>query len=163
MKKILYFGIMITLFCACTRPEKYSDIPEIRLISFTDVNQSEGLLVFYFQDGDGDLGLDVWDTIPPFQYNFFCDYYEKQNGTFVKIDSVETPQGTKAFHFNGRIPRLSHLPQESINGEIYHLISPVYYDITSPYNDTIQLKFYIVDRKLNQSNIETANIIRSND
>jgi hypothetical protein len=146
---------------------QYSDIPEIKFISFEEINQTEGILVFYFQDGEGDIGLNDTDLYPPFDtasiyyYNFFCDYYEKQNGIFVKIDSVETPQGIKPLNFNGRIPRLSQLPLESINGEIYYTISPSYYNPLSPYNDTIQLQFYIVDRKLNKSNIETANLIRS--
>jgi hypothetical protein len=162
MKKIIYSGIAICVFlCSCRRPEQYSDIPEIKFISFEKINQTEGILAFYFQDGEGDIGLNDQETKPPFDFNFFCDYYEKQNGIFVKIDSIDTPIGRQAFNFNGRIPRLSYLPQESIHGEIYHTISPAYYDISSPYNDTIQLQFYIVDRKLNKSNIEVANLIRS--
>ena len=161
MKKILFFGILIPVFLyACKKPVKYSDIPEIRLISFEEVKDTEGLLVFYFQDGEGDIGLP--ETAPPSEFNFFCDYYEKQHGVFVKIDSVEALDGKKsAVNFNGRIPRLSNLPEESINGEIYYTISPYYYIPFSPYNDTIQLKFYIVDRKLNKSNTEVVNYIRS--
>ena len=156
MKKIVCFSIILIVFlCACRKPEVYSDIPEIKLISFEKLNQEEGRLIFYFQDGDGDIGLDSWETDPPFDYNFFCDYYEKQNGIFVKIDSAEiSPGKITPFNFNGRIPRLSTLPKESINGEIYYKLSPSYYLPFSPYNDTIQLKFYIVDRKLNKSNVE---------
>jgi hypothetical protein len=161
MKKILLFGIVVMVFlCSCRKPVKYSDIPEIKLISFEDINGAEGLLVFYFQDGDGDIGFGATENPPDF--NFFCDYYEKQHGIFVKIDTVETPNGKEPLNFNGHLPRLSNLPEESINGEIYYTISPCYYDKTSPYNDTLQLQFYIVDRKLNKSNVEVVNLIRSN-
>jgi hypothetical protein len=64
------------------------------------------------------------------------------------------------FHFNGRIPRLTDLPEESINGEIYRTFSPWYCNFSSPYHDTIQFKFYIVDRKLNKSNVEEFIVIR---
>jgi len=167
MKKIIYFGAIIAVFLyACKKPEQYSDIPEIKFIRFEKLNANEGTLIFYFQDGDGDIGLDAADIYPPFNpeskyhYNLFCDYYEKQNGVFVKIDSIEFPSGTEPFNHNARIPRLSHIPGESINGEIYYTISPYYYIPFSPYNDTIQLKFYIVDRKLNHSNTEEVIIIR---
>jgi hypothetical protein len=168
MKKIIGFIIIwAVLLCACKKPVRYSDIPEIKFISFEKLNDKEGSLTFYFQDGDGDVGLNNYDTYPPFDtssiyhYNFFCDYYEKQHGVFIKIDSVENHIGKMIpFNFNARIPRLSDLPEESINGEIYYTISPRYYDTSSPYNDTIQLKFYIVDRKLNKSNTQEVIIVR---
>ena len=167
MKKLIYFGIIIcVLLCSCKRPEQYSDIPEIKLISFEkyqDDKVADGaLLVFYFQDGEGDIGLFDNEKDPPYDFNFFCDYYEKQHGVFVKTDSVETPDGMKPFNLNARIPRLTKLPEESINGEISLIMTP-YYDKSSPYNDTIQIQFHIVDRKLNKSNVEIAGMIRSNE
>lgn len=160
MKKILCFGLLLTVFlCTCKKPVRYSDIPEIKLISFEKLPQDAGYLVFYFQDGEGDIGLDDWAISPPFEYNFFCDYFEKQNNVFVKIDSIKNFKGEMIpFNLNGRIPRLSSLPEESINGEI-RLTMPNYRDPYSEY-DTTQLKFYIVDRKLNKSNTEKVNIIR---
>jgi hypothetical protein len=165
MKKIIYFGTLICVFfCACRIPEQYSDIPEIKFINFEILNETDGILTYYFQDGDGDIGLDdafypPFDTSSIYYYNFFCDYYEKRNGIFEKIDSTEGPNGKiEPLIFHARIkPRFSNLPEESISGEIYHTMRP--YRNKSPY-DTIQLKFYIVDRKLNHSNIEEVIIIR---
>jgi len=161
MKKIIYSGMILFVFlCACKRPERYSDIPEIKFINFEKINQTDGLLTFYFQDGKGDIGLDSWEVNPPFDYNFFCDYYEKRHGAFVKIDSIEDFKGELIpFNFNGRIPKLSYLPEESINGVIYYTLSP-YCDKFSPYTDTVRLEFYIVDRKLNKSNTEEVVVIR---
>ena len=171
MKKITLLLFIIVLFISCRKPVIFSDIPEIKLISFEKYQDEQvtdaAMLVFYFQDGEGDIGFDLTDPTPIFDstsfyyFNFFCDYYEKQNGVYVKIDSIETANGnTEPFHFNGRLPRLSDLPEESIHGEIYRIIAP-YYDDSSPYSDTIQLRFFIVDRKLNQSNVVVADMIRS--
>ncbi|MCL2245564.1 MAG: hypothetical protein FWC10_00385 [Lentimicrobiaceae bacterium] len=167
MKKITSFVIATCIcFCACKRPVQYSEIPEIKFISFEQLSQTAGLLTLYFQDGDGDLGLDRNDTYPPFDnssiyfYNFFCDYYEKQNGVFIKIDSTETNIGLTPFNLHARFPRLSSLPEESINGDIFLKLTP--YRIKTPF-DTIQLKFYIVDRKLNHSNVEEIVVIRNNE
>ena len=158
---------MVVFLCACRRPEQFPIIPEIKLISFdtypTTDTTNGAILVFYFQDGDGDLGLNNTDNRPPFDtasiyyYNFFCDYYEKRNGIFEIVDSVETQVGIQPFNFNARIPRLSYLPEESISGEIY-IKMPFYFFDTAP--DTTQIKFYIVDRKLHHSNIEEAIMIK---
>jgi len=170
MKKIIgLIIIMVTFLCACKKPVIYSDIPEIKFISiyiYQDAQNKDGaILTFSFQDGDGDIGLDNTDIYPPFDttsvyyYNFFCDYFERQHGFFVKIDSVEVQGKMIPFNLNARIPRLSKLKKESIHGEISYNM-PQFYDETSPYSDTIQLKFYIVDRKLNKSNTEEIIVIR---
>jgi len=167
MKKNICFILLFVVFLwSCKKPVQYSDIPEIKYISFEKLNEYEGKLTFNFKDGVGNIGLNNNDTFPPFDskspfhYNFFCDYYEKQHGVFVKKDSAKTPQGMIPINFNARIPRLSKLSEESIHGEISIVFSPSYYDKNSPYNDTIQLKFYIMDRKLNASNSEEVIVIR---
>ena len=145
---------------ACRKPEQYSIIPKIKLISFEKYIDKSAQLVFSFQDGDGDLGLNDNDIMkPPFDstsyyhYNFICDYYEKRNGIFVKIDSIKKNGSMEPFNLNSRFPRLSNLPEESINGEIYITQNP-YYDASSPY-DTIKLSFFIVDRQLHHSDTIT--------
>jgi len=162
MKKIICFGIIIFVFlCACKKPVIYSDIPEIRLINFEKYQKNDdktkitngAILKLYFQDGEGDIGLNNNDTFPPFNYgspyhrNLICDYYEKQNGVFIKVDSTEN---NNKIEYSARIPRLTNLPKESINGEITHDMLEYY--ANSPF-DTIMLQFYILDRKLNKSNV----------
>jgi hypothetical protein len=165
MKKFTCFIILICFFLAdCKKPVQYSEIPEIKFISFEHLSSKDGLLSYYFQDGDGDLGLDETDDKPPFNmdsiyfYNFFCDYYEKQNGVFVKIDSVEVNGVLEPFSLNARFPRLSVLENESINGEIYHKMEP--YRIAESPNDTVKLVFFIVDRALHHSNVDSVVVIR---
>ena len=166
MKKITCFIILFCVFLgACKKPVQYSEIPEIKFISFEHLSSKNGLLTYYFQDGNGDLGLDETDDKPPFNmdsiyyYNFFCDYYEKQNGVFVKIDSVEVNGVFESFNLNARFPRLSKLSDESINGEIYHTMVP-YRDDYPNANDTVKLVFYIVDRALHHSNVDSVVVIR---
>lgn len=136
---------------SCRREPQFSKVPYISFVSFEKYEQENGKdnlgrLTFHFQDGDGDIGLNVTDVQPPFDstsvyhHNFFCNYYEKQNGEFVKIDLPLSQ--------NARIPRLSDLESESIEGEIsldLNINNPF-----SPY-DTIRFDFYIVDRALNHS------------
>jgi hypothetical protein len=164
MKKIICSCFIVVFLCACKEPKRYSIIPEIKFLGFERINQTDGLLHFYFQDGDGDFGLNGDDTYPPFDpssvfyYNFFCAYYEKQNDVFVFIDSIEARPGViEPFLLNARIPRVSPLPEESVHGEIFIEMQP-YRDISE--YDTVKLEFYIVDRKLHKSNVVGVEIVR---
>ena len=159
MKKTSLYLLIILLFCisnSCDRDPKYSVIPEIidylGFEQFIDPLTSfpKGKLTIRFTDGDGDVGLNENDTLPPFDrgseyyYNFFVDYYEKQNGEFILLEPLEP--------LNSRIPRLSHSEPESIEVDL-----SIDLDI-NPFSsfDTIMLKFYIVDRTFNRSNIYTS-------
>jgi len=168
---ILFIVIIATLFCACRKPNIYPDTPEIldgKLEKYpfkvNDENYEGAKLIFGFKDGDGDIGLNGDDLYPPFDessiyhFNLFIDYYEKQNGEFVKIDWKLKDGDTVPFSLNARIPRLSKQLKEPIDGEITHFI-PYYYPNSSK-SDTMKLVFYIVDRKLNKSNVLEAEMIR---
>jgi hypothetical protein len=158
MKKLLLFIGIISLLFSCEPEDKYPIVPYIKYVAFEKIANGLGfddkaILKFYFEDGDGDLGLDNTseDMKPPFDassiyhYNFFIDYYEKQNGTFVKVD-LPAEQ-------NARIPRLSSSSSESIDGEIS--IEIFINNFTSTY-DTIRFEFFIVDRALHHSNTVTT-------
>lgn len=158
MKKIFVFlGIFIVLL-SCEPEVKYPIIPKIQFASIEKISNEFGYdykanLKFNFEDGDGDVGLDdtTEDLQPPFDtssvyhYNCFIKYYEKQNGTFVKVDlPVEQ---------NARIPRLSNNTPESIDGEIS--IEIFINNFASTY-DTVRFEFFIVDRALQHSNTVTT-------
>lgn len=162
MKKFYWscFSLLLLLLVACQPEEKFPVEPVISFVSFEKVDDgsivdNKGKLTIHFQDGDGDLGLGESDTLPPYNrdsiyhYNFFIDYYEKQNGDYVL---VELPMSN-----NARIPRLSSNVPESIEGDIS--IDLYINNILSPY-DTIRFSCYIVDRALNHSNtITTPDIV----
>ncbi len=147
--------LLALLFSACKKPEKFSEIPAIEFVSLEpseDVSDGTDVcLIFKFQDGDGDIGLDEYDTQAPFDtssiyyYNCFITYFEKQNGEFVEVETPST--------LNMRIPRLSDNTPESISGEI--MLNLFANNPFSPY-DTICYELFIVDRALNHSNTITT-------
>ena len=142
------------LLSACTKHEVYSIIPHIEYKSFDKIPTSTGIddkgyLTITFTDGDGDIGLDPEDTLPPYNpggkyyYNFFIDYYELQGDTFVKIDLPITN--------NARIPYVrADLAERGNKGEI--TIELFFNNIMST-ADSIQYEMYIVDRQLHKSNV----------
>lgn len=146
------------LLSACVRPNKFPNEPYIEFVSLQpdSADDSKAELVIYFQDGDGDVGLSesdttgIFDPDSVFYYNFFIDYYEKQNGEWVLVEPLSP--------LHCRIPRLSYEETEPISGNISILTY-----VRNPFSsyDTTKLSCYLVDRALNKSNvIETPEIIK---
>ena len=146
--------IVLTVFLSCTKEEDFSEIPHIEYMDFTKIRNSsnideKGILKIFFTDGDDDMGLADWDTLPPFDknskyyYNFFITYFEKQHGEFVEV----VPSVT----FNSRIPVLT---SSSSNGALKGEIEIELF-INNPFSvyDTIRFDAYIADRALHESNI----------
>ena len=141
------------LLTSCMKKESFSDIPQIAFLSYYNIFDTghiakRGILAISFQDGNGDIGLNTWDVYPPYDtssiyyYNYYIDYYEKRNGTFVKVQLSTT--------YNTRIPDLTpDDPNKTIKGIIVDTLQlnpwPVY--------DTIRFSMYIYDRALNKSNV----------
>jgi hypothetical protein len=130
----------------------------VKFEEFKRFNSDSAWFIFSFTDGDGDIGLRTTDTISPFHiegdhyYNFYMDYYEKQNGEFVKI-ILPIP-------FSYRIPYITPKGKnKAMEGEIIVRIPFQFMDISSPF-DTIKYSAFIYDRALHKSNvIETAEIV----
>lgn len=150
LSKVLFFSLVFTLCFAtsCMNEADYPVEPQITFMSFTtllnDQNITEkGILQFSFTDGDGDIGLYDYDTVAPYDYNFYINYYEKQKGVMTKVDL--------SFTMNSRIPILnSGGGKKSIKGEIADTLF-----INNPLSsyDTIMFEFYIMDRALHKSNV----------
>jgi hypothetical protein len=168
MKNILKYSILFTILVftaiSCGKEEDFPVVPEIKYESFLRLyNPNSGLfergvLTISFTDGDGDIGLRPRDTVPPYDYNFFIDYYEIQFGDTVKVDIID-PISLDTLTFNQRIPMLTPGgANKSIKGEIEDTL--FIYNYSSPF-DTIMFEMYIVDRALHQSNvIQTPLILR---
>ena len=147
------------IFSSCMKKESFSDIPVIAYksfnLTFNHANIADtGYLTISFQDGDGDIGLRPDDTLSIFHYdsayyyNYIIDYYEKINGQFVKrvFDSTMPT-------FNARIPYLTpDDPTKAIKGIIVNTMqmNPI------PVYDTVKFKFYIYDRALHKSNVDST-------
>ena len=149
---VLFLLSLLTLG-SCTKIEHLSPIPSIRFNSFaifdtTDIlgNVSKaGRLNFYFEDGDGDLGLKVPSGGQSDTTNLFFTLYRKTDGIMVPA-TEDDPLYPSSY----RIPYMVRLGQNKIlRGTIsvtflYLLLLPA---------DTIQYDFYIKDRALHESNV----------
>ena len=152
------FAFIAAMFAlsSCMKKEVYPVIPEIAYQGFSlefDSGQyaRRGFLTISFKDGDGDIGLLPGQTYPPFDtgsiyyYNYIIDYYEKQNGVFIKVPLEPS--------FNARIPYLTpNDPNKAIKGIIVDTLALNPF----PQHDTVRFKFYIYDRALHQSNIDST-------
>jgi hypothetical protein len=153
MVALMVSGLLLT---SCMEKEVYPVVPEIAFQSFimqydTGMYAKRGFLTISFKDGDGDIGLLASQVWPPFDtgsiyyYNYIIDYYEKQNGTYVKVD-LNPP-------YNARIPYLTpNDPNKAIKGIIVDtlILNPF------PVYDTVKFKFFIYDRALHQSNVDST-------
>lgn len=172
---ILFVLIAFILgFVSCKKVQKFSEIPRIEYIHFEKIYNPDlgisdrGVLSFSFEDGDGDIGLNNNDTLPPFNasseyhYNLIITYFEMQNGELVEVPILWYNPQTEQYDtlsLSARIPNLSPLgTNKAINGEIHDTLFIYNYNSTF---DTIKFEASIYDRALHESNtISTPLIIR---
>jgi hypothetical protein len=164
MKRYRWYGLftimILSCFSGCIKQENYPDVPQIQLVSYTNVFDTgqyavKGILIISFTDGNGDIGLNSnynqppFDSTSPYYYNYVITYFEKQLGTFKQID-LNPP-------FSARIPVLnSEFPGKPIKG----IIADTFELNPHPLFDTIKFEAFIYDRTLNKSNvISTPEII----
>lgn len=139
--------LAFSLFAGCRKEEKFPAEPVIAFKSLEQQGDS-ATFTFIFTDGDGDVGLDSYDNLPPFNtgsayyYNLYLEYDELQNGTWVRIQF--------ALPLYYRIPRITPTGQnKALEGELSVALKPWPY---SSVGDTVRISAYMVDRALNASN-----------
>ncbi len=158
MRITLALGLFPGIFSvsSCMKKESYPDTPQIAFEGFylafdTGKVAKRGILTISFKDGNGDIGLRAADTLPPYNrngdyyYNYVIRYYEKQMGRFVLVP-LDPP-------FSARIPYLTpEDPGRAIKGIIVDtlLLNP------QPVFDTVKFIFFIYDRALNKSNVDST-------
>ena len=154
-----YMFLVILLSAAlsgCIKEESYPIIPEIEFLGFVKVYDTgqyaiRGILTISFQDGDGDIGLYDSDTLPPYDkngqyyYNYVIEYFEKQNGIFVKRELDPS--------FSARIP---YLTPEGATKAIKGVIVDTLPMDPTPVYDTVRFRFFIYDRALHASNADST-------
>ena len=157
--------IVLLSMGSCRKIEPLPPVPNIEFTSFAvfdtiDILGNEakgGRLKFYFEDGDGDLGLDAPSESQIDTTNLFFTLFRKTNGTML-LAPANDPLKPSSY----RIPYMERLGQNKIlKGTIaVTFLYPFY----SP-DDTIRYDFFIQDRALNKSNVASTNeiIISVND
>lgn len=160
----MVFGF-IFLFACNDKPSVDSPAPIISLVKtelLKDISRKDSLLILTisYRDDDGDIGLDVHDTFPPFnrgsefQYNLLIDIKEVKNKKEYPVNQVGTLDPE---NFNQRIPNITPTGKnKKISGEI-----DIRLDATKNYlyPDSIICRIQVADRALNKSNLITTEII----
>ena len=158
LAKILILIITVLLSgLSCRKIESLPEIPSISFKSFILIDTIDALgnegkigeLTFDFEDGDGDIGLTQPDSLSADSANFnlFFTLFGKIDGEFIEVseNDLETP-------LNYRIPYIEKEGQnKALKGEIQ--IDFIYLLFE---HDTIKYSFFIVDRALHKSNVETT-------
>ncbi len=95
-RNLVYLIIFLTigLFISCINEPELPIEPSINLKSFTfkeipDSFQDSIIIEIDFKDGDGDLGLTDFDTLPPYHE---MDSIPKVGGGFVKLIDATSPE-----------------------------------------------------------------------
>jgi len=164
----LALACILLLMASCEKPKKYSNIPEIKFLDITVTKGFDALdnprhfinVHFSFTDGDGNLGLDDYDTLGDFSpgekhyNNIILTFYEKVNG----IIQEKTDIGNLKFRFK-------NISKQQTTNKLLKGEMKVDMDIDAKktYADTCFLEFYIKDRTVNQSNIERTTEIYLNE
>lgn len=156
----LFSSILVLLIIcfACNSDPAYPEIPEINLESVKVYKNRLGkdsmiILNIKYTDGDGDLGLDENDTMPPFNfgnigfYNLTIGYEAKKDNNWQKII---IPLSSDTIQFNQRFVRLNKTNKtKTILGNMEVRIPASPYPGIKP--DTIRLICRMSDRKLHYS------------
>lgn len=163
--KWIVFSLSLLVVTACQKPVEYPVEPHIAFEGFTylfDADSTfsgEGIVSFSYTDGDGDLGLDDGDTLPPFgrndahYYNMVVDYLKSVNGEFVKTPLLSWNAQTQSYDtvtFNARFRRLRDSEDpKAISGTMEYKLT-----VQNPFspNDTVKFEIRILDRALHESN-----------
>jgi hypothetical protein len=162
LKLLAIVLLEVSVLGSCKKIEKMPPVPRIEFTSFAvfdtiDIlgnNCKGGRLKFYFEDGDGDLGLAQPSDEESDTTNLFFSLFRKTGG-----EMVPAPDNDPLKPSSYRIPYLSREGQNKIlRGTISVTFLYLFY---SP-SDTIRYDFYLKDRALNESNTEsTSDIVLS--
>jgi len=165
IKYLIIILIAVLTLGLCRKIEQLPAIPHIEFTSFAvfdtiDIlgNRAKGgRLKFYFEDGDGDLGLEAPSLHQTDITNMFFTLFRKTGGNMVPA-----PDNDPLKPSSYRIPYMERLGQNKIlKGTISVTFLYLFY---SP-GDTIRYDFYIKDRALNESNVASTSeiVISAND
>ncbi|MDT8400720.1 MAG: hypothetical protein RQ743_03415 [Bacteroidales bacterium] len=132
-------------------PEPYIEFRQFTMYDTIDLlgNLAKaGILEFYFEDGDGDLGLKQPVAGETDTTNLFFSLYKKEGGVFSEVDESD-PNDPSDY----RIPYMEREGQNKIlQGTIEITFLYFFYGLT----DTIMYEFYVKDRAGNESNIASS-------
>jgi hypothetical protein len=158
LKYIIPVALPAIALFSCRKIETLPDTPHIEFRSFavfdtTDIlgnNCKGGRLKFYFEDGDGDVGLDPPDNGSMDSVNLFFTLYRETGNIFSEV-----PESDPMNPSDYRIPYMERTGQNKIlKGTISVTFLYLFYSVEN--TDTIKYEFYIKDRAPHVSDTATT-------
>jgi hypothetical protein len=146
--------IIIAVSGSCTRiqqlpPEPFIEFRNFTVFDTTDILGNDckgGRLKFYFEDGDGNLGLESPEETGLDTTNLFFTLYRKTDGVMTQV-----PEDDPLKPSSYRIPFMEREGQNKIlKGIISVTFTYLFYEVQN--KDTIMYDFYLKDRAENFSN-----------
>lgn len=148
-----FFAAILFILVSCADIQSLPEEPKIEFKSFaifdtTDIlgnTAKGGRLKFYFEDGDGNVGLPApTPGVDSDSLNLFFSLYRVQKGV-----RVPAPDNDPFKPSGYRIPYMEKTGQNKI---LQGTVSVTFLYLFYSANDTISYDFYIMDRAENQSN-----------
>lgn len=153
---ILLILFTLPFFGGCKKIRQLPPEPVVEFRQFTMFDTIDllgnpakaGILEFYFEDGDGDLGIRQPVEGEVDTTNLFFTLYSKEDGIFVEVDESD-PNDPPDY----RIPYLEREGQnKTLQGTIEITFLYFFFDL----NDTIKYDFFVKDRAGNESNTDST-------
>lgn len=156
-------SLLFLLSYACIETDPVSPVPEITFTSIElgivydpklEQEIMVGTLKFEFQDGDADFGIyeDIAadSTLPDsIRFNLFLIDYYKLDGIYYLIEhDTNNPPPYYTIFYNPKFDRVGQ--NKTVKGNITLTLTDI------PEYDTIKYDFFIRDRALHISNIEST-------
>jgi len=159
--RCLLIIFIAAIYGSCTKiqqlpPEPHIEYKDFSVFDTTDIlgNYCKGgKLKFYFEDGDGNVGLKPPEATEGDTTNLFFTLFRKIDGEMKQVDNDDLMKPSSY-----RVPYMEREGQNKIlKGTIY--ITFLYPFYVPEDNDTIRYDFYLKDRADNISNTVSTNEI----
>lgn len=171
-QKYTIFIFILSFVVSCKQDESnFSDIPQISLAESPDQVKLNGKdsvvnITLNYQDGDGDIGLDLADTFPPYNYpstyfyNLLVNVYRIDDGIISSVLIPTVPPAVPdTINYHERILNLTPTGKsKAISGQIKLFIRAAPYPGVTP--DSMFYTFQLLDRALNKSEIVKTEVMK---
>jgi hypothetical protein len=159
MRRSKYIFIAITLIfslSSCRKIEHLPPVPKIEFTSFQTFDTIDilgnhakgGRLKFYFEDGDGNIGLNAPGKNQSDTTNLFFSLYKKTGGLMLPAADND-PLKPSSY-------RVPYMERTGVNTILKGTISVTFLYLFYNPTDTIRYDFYLEDRDKNQSNVAST-------
>jgi hypothetical protein len=152
--------ISVLAFDSCKKEENFPVVPIISFKEFKKFASDSATCSINFTDGDGDIGLDQFDTIAPYNlaskyhYNLYLVYYYMDyTGAWKPYDTKTSTPKIDTLQYPYRIPNLTQDGQKkSLEGEIRVRLNYPYSPPDTVVHGFFKFKIVLIDRALHISN-----------